>query len=826
MTRRDPSFFESNLMRTRCLPVIIIMISLFFVRMVPPALSESLDANSLPTLPRVQVEARALPPLGGESSLNRAQIEHLASPRGKTSDLLGLFPGVQLRESAYSSNTAGEIAPDAFSISGGRPEANNFIVDGIGNNSLLDPAQRSNDQISEVSGHAQQFFFDKNLIESIRVLRSNISARYGRFTGGVVEADTLEPRTQFGGQLTYRATSSTWSHFQLGNDNRETFENSESADNQPEFLKQNLSAILHAPVNANSGAVVSYALQHANIPLHNFGLRENQKRQAQNFFAKYQNEIDANHSLTVSALYAPYSADYFTRTVKNSRYQLEGGGTQLAAKLGRESPMGKSTFDLAYQKSHNRRNAPPDFFNWRNTPSKSWGTTSFSREGGYGDLDNSEQSLVANFSHELAKQQFAGSQHQVIAGLQTTWTKTQDQRIHDMNIYSSTLAENVNCGGDNRLCIDNEQYFSSKTTYPADKVSADILMTAAYLEDEITLGQLRLRPGVRFAWDDTIRQLDSAPRLAAGYDLFDNGHTLLIGGINRYYGANLLAVKRAEQKRPFEKYTRGLDEQGLPTGWVYDRAGSISYRQDTKLKTPHADEWTLGIKQRLWQGELNLDYLERKGQDLLVTNRYDSDPDPQVTRYFREWRNDGKSTHQEVNLGWSRQFDRQFFSLHATWQKTRANSQSYDDTFNDSEEDLAELIWYKGKIGTKDELLVKDYNRPLRIVMIYTCELMEKLQFSQTTTYRSSYKTSEKTGETRSIDEQTTAEVYEDVTNDHALIFDVHLAANIWPGTLKQKALWLSIDVYNIFDQRTKLGDSQTDYELGRQFWLGVDYRF
>jgi hypothetical protein len=813
-------------MHTPSLRAGIIAILFIFVTGGPLAFGESLDGNSLPTLPRVQVEAPALPPLGGEASFNRARIERLASPRGTTSDLLGLLPGVQLSESAYASNTAGEIAPDAFSISGGRPEANSFLVDGIGNNSLLDPGQRSNDQISDVTGHAQQFFLDTSLLENLRVLRSNISARYGQFTGGVVEADTLEPGTQFGGQLTYRRTSAEWSHFQLDEDNREKFENSETADNQPEFLKQNLSVVLHTPVNANSGAVFSYALQQAKIPLHNLGFRQTQKRQAQNFFAKYHNELSLNHSLTFSALYAPYTAEYFIKTVKNSSYQIEGGGTQLSAKLDHESSLGNSTFDLAFQNSHNRRNAPPDFFNWRNTPSKNWGTTSFSREGGYGDINKTEQSIIANINHELTKLQLAGSQHQATAGLQTSWTKTRDQRIRDMNIYSSTLDENVNCGGDNRLCLDNEQYFNSKTTYVADQGSADILMTAVYLEDEITFGQLRLRPGLRFSWDDYIRQLNSAPRLAAGYDLFADGHTLLIGGINRYYGVNLLGVKLAEQKSPFEKYTRGLDEQGLPADWVYDRAGSISYRQNSRLKTPYTNEWTLGVKQRLWQGELSLDYLERKGHDLLVTNRYDSDPDPQVTSYFREWRNDGRSTHQEVNLGWSRHFERQFFSLHATWQKTRANSQSYGDTFTDSAEDLAELIWYKGEIGTKDELLVKDFNRPLRIVLIYTCELMERLHFSNTTTYRSSYKTSEKTGETWPIDEQTTADVYEDVKNDHALIFDWHLAANIWPKTFKQNALWLTLDIYNVFDQRTRLGISQTDYELGRQFWLGANYRF
>jgi len=817
---------EADVMLSRPLSAGIIMLTFFFVTGPSSALAEPLDVGRLPNLPRVKVEAPALFSLSGEASLNRTQLKLLANPRGQTNDLLRLFPGVQLSESAYSSNTAGEIAPVAFSISGGRAEANNFLIDGMGNNSLLDPGQRGNDQISDVTGHAQQFFLDPNLLENIRVLRSNISARYGQFTGGVVEADTLAPDTHFGGQLNYRTTSSELSHFQLDDDKREKFKNSASADNQPEFVKQNLSAVVHTPINTHSGAVVSYALQHAAIPLHNFGQRQTQKRQSQNFFAKYHNDLNLNHSLTVSALYAPYTADYFIKTVKNSSYEIQGGGTQLSAKFGSEHTLGQSSLALAFQKSHNSRNSPPDFFNWKTTPTKDWGTTSFSREGGYGDIDKSEQSLIANINHAFTQQQFAGSRHEILGGLETTWIQTQTRRPEALNIYSATLDENVSCANDQRLCIDNEQYFNSKTTYPTDKATADILLTAIYLEDDLALGRLKLRPGIRLSWDNYIQQLNNAPRLAAGYDLFANGQSLLIGGINRYYGANLLGAKLVEQKRPFEKYTRELDEHAIPTAWIFDRNGSISYRQKTPLKTPYTDEWTLGFKQRLWQGELSFDYLQRKGHDLLVTNRYDADPDPQNVSYFKEWRNDGKSTHQEVNLGWSRQFERQFFSLHASWQKTRANSQSYDDTFNDSEENLAELIWYEGKIGTREDLLVEDFNRPVSIVLIYAAEPWGNLRFSNTTNYRSAYKTTEKTGEIRQLDEQTTAEVYENVKNDHALTFDWHLAAKIWPQIASRNALWLTLDLYNVFDQRTKLGKSESDYELGRQLWLGATYRF
>jgi outer membrane receptor protein involved in Fe transport len=36
----------------------------------------------------------------------------------------------------------------------------------------------------------------------------------------------------------------------------------------------------------------------------------------------------------------------------------------------------------------------------------------------------------------------------------------------------------------------------------------------------------------------------------------------------------------------------------------------------------------------------------------------------------------------------------------------------------------------------------------------------------------------------------------------------------------------LSLEVNNVFDRTPPAGESETTYELGRQFWLGMTYEF
>jgi hypothetical protein len=92
------------------------------------------------TLAPVTVVGAMENPATGASSLDAPLIKSLPKGDGDLNELLKWLPDVQLSDQGNSSATAGEILPTDISISGGKPYENNFMVDGLGSNDLLDPA--------------------------------------------------------------------------------------------------------------------------------------------------------------------------------------------------------------------------------------------------------------------------------------------------------------------------------------------------------------------------------------------------------------------------------------------------------------------------------------------------------------------------------------------------------------------------------------------------------------------------------------------------------------------------------------------------------------
>ena len=79
-----------------------------------------------------------------------------------------------------------DMRPAKVSISGGQFYDNYFSIDGVGVNSRLDVVDIGNpqDYNEAAGGSAQSIWLDSNLLESVTVRDSNVSARYGGFTGG------------------------------------------------------------------------------------------------------------------------------------------------------------------------------------------------------------------------------------------------------------------------------------------------------------------------------------------------------------------------------------------------------------------------------------------------------------------------------------------------------------------------------------------------------------------------------------------------------------------------------------------------------------------
>jgi hypothetical protein len=802
--------------------------------------AEEGDEKEVPTLEQVIVVGQAEAALTVSETLSREKLDLLPSKNGSINEALGVLPGVQLGEFHRTSDNAGEILPPNLSISGGRTYENNFTTDGFSNNSLLDPTYDNIDNTSNVPGHPQQSFLHPSLVENVTVFRSNVPARYGSFTGGVVDIETRDPSGVFGGEVSVRHTRSEWTKFHESRDREEEYDNPIAGGVQPEFDKYDGSLLLDVPITEDTGLLASYSLIHSKIPYYQIEVPENtinkqdQYRSIENFFLKAVTHFNADTNLSITGTYAPYEADYFRDEVVNSDYTLENHAYSLVTNLEHRTNSATIEFGLGHARSSNSREAPNLYYNWQVTESKPWGEITdagkkfqYSKEGGFGDIEKEQESLSANIHITLDPMGHETVQHNVSFGLSHERINGSFDRTEEATNYTlASKNDAVICEAGAIDCINNEQFMWVKTVYPEDNAEITIKFYDAYLEDRIEVGQLTLRPGLRISSENFQDNTNLAPRLAAGYDLFDDGKTNVYAGFNRYYGKTLMTNALEEQKDPFTIWRRSTKlVNNKPQEWQERVRSSIAAKQLSDLNTPYSDEITVGLNHDLFGGMLDINYLERDGEDQLASKLLEKDPD---TGYiYTEWTDDGESTHQSASISWERSWRNHYLLLGATWQETETSNSDYGEVTEKVDERFDgyfDPVWYRNSLVDRSDLPRPDFNREVVSNLVYSVRLPFDFTFTNATRYRSGYKALEDTGEDKDLPSGLSYDIYEEVKQPESWIFDWSLQ---WEKVFRNThSIAVRADLNNVFNQKVLAGNSDDIYELGRQFWFGMTYTF
>jgi len=784
-------------------------------------------------------------------TIDKELIEKLPGTNGNVTELLKNIPGVQLSESLDNSRTGGEIRPPEISIAGGRTADNNFIIDGGTNNSVLDPDFTSYHNTENIPGHSQRIFLLDHLVEEVTVYRSNIPARYGSFTGGVVDVKTTDPDTEFGGEIGYRRTRSHWGQIYINPEDEEDFYNSINADDQPYFDKHQTHATVHLPIEENIGLLIDYSRLESSIPLKEFSGKTVQRRKNENFFLKYLAKPNPTTEVRLSLTHAPYKGDYNLSKTINSDFTLIGGGSKFGAEIKKRINAGELEIIFNLQQSENSREATNNWYSWKVTPSKNWGTTS-SLEGGYGDLKKEENSLETGVHFSANELRQSSLVHKITFGTEVNYTKASFDRPEDATQYIGRLADGskaiypvIACPPGDPLCIDGEQYVYYKLTRPANEAHASIFDVQSYVEDQLKIKRLTIAPGLRVSYENYQKNLNFAPRFGATYDLFGTNETIIKSGYNRYYNGNLLAHELASKQAQSVRAYRCEEDPithlcAKPTNynpnfdWLEIPKTSFSATRVSDLKTPYADEFNIGIEQTLFGGQLEISYIDRDYKDQIVTQVLDKDDDNYT---YSEYSNDGRRKHEEVSLSWVKSWPKQTFFFNVTWQETKSNSTSYIESFDvnqltDDPDELDTLVWYQGQLTNRFNVPTNDYNRPYKASLIYTVELPLGMSFSNETNYRSRYQVVEKitTGDVTFPDGSVVNvktldnDYYDRVTKHSALIFDWKLGweSPEWYGN----GLEVSLEILNVFNRKVEVGTEEGEYQKGRQYWAGMTYKF
>lgn len=788
------------------------------------------QAENLPVLPVVTVKGTRIAPMTGVTILDRELIGNLPARNGTINELISIVPGVQYSETSTHSFTGGEITPPGVSISGGRIYENNYTIDGFSNNSALDPGTTRTNDISVLPGHPQQFFLDPHLIEQVTVYDSNIPAEHGGFTGGLVEAETLDPVDEFWGNINYRTTRDSWTKFYIHPSDEDDFQSSEFSSKQPRFTKHDGGFSLNIPIGSDMGVLTSYQRLQSDIPLSYFGTTKDQTRVYENFFLKYGYHITNKSRIYITGSYAPYKNEYFNESStvsKNSDYSIEGNSTSVSSKFEHETSIGTLGVDASYSHQQNEKKAPLEKFRWSLTDSIDWGSN---LEGGTGPLENSQEDIQFN-SHFSFQEVLTGElSHQIKIGMEAEHSKqTYDRPVtaYYYNYYSNYKddAGNVipeynvvkdlpiDCNGA-IACIDNEQYLPVRNVYEAGYSEASFNRYAVFLQNAMSWRKLELFPGIRISHDSYTENTNVAPRISAAFDISGNQKSIIFAGANRYYSQNLLTDKLRETRSATNLFEyRPSPEADFDTPFSVNSFFGVLW-EATDLKTPYSDEVTIGFIQAILNGTLKAQYIKRQGRDELARELIVHDPDDGY-KYYR-FNNNGRTDHESYQITWNRAWRNHYLEINGTHQETTTSNLKYTDMV--SIDKTEELIWYNGELLSYGEVPRKDFNRPTVVNLIYSGQLPFNTKFTNTTKYRDAYYRFKYVRTDDGIRVYEKEKNHSATTTDWRFSYSFLLAGN--------QNIVLTLDIYNVFNEKAYVTYKDDEFEIGRQYWLGMEYNF
>ncbi|MGX3010626.1 TonB-dependent receptor plug domain-containing protein [Helicobacter sp. 23-1044] len=853
------------------------------------------------------------------SSVSKDTLDSSPNANGDITSILKILPNVQFSKQQNSSSTPGEIDPADISISGGLYYQNSFLLDGFNMNNDLDPANGSSyTETTALPGRSQGLNIDSSLVDSITVLDSNVSASYGGFSGGVVEATTKKATKKFGANLSYQISqgnanptkhSMTQYHIYERTDTTyQNFLNSSSAGNQPEFTKHSIRASVESKFHEQAGIVASFSTIQSFIPLNSGSAtylantlddtRKTQKRQSYNLFLKAHYDPIDSLSLEAQYAYMPQYNNYFIYNAKDSAFDFLSGGHQGGLKASWDNGVGFFTAqtNVNYMDS-SRVNSAPNMMGWRASAEKNWtsdltnGTVS---EGSYGNVNTKQLNATLKIAQEFEPLTLDIWKNTFNVGAEYIYTNAYYERMEDMWFFGSAFMRPLQAGqtclegdiacsnspvyftgtsGGQNWANNNGQYAYRTSFYKAGKINLDNHAIGAWVEDDMKLdfgngGDMNARIGLRLDYDTLMSKATIAPRFSLNYILpyskWESGRdfaTQLTFGANRYYGRNLFAYKLMDSRSALQ-YTL---QRNSYISW--DNATTTQNKNDTnfkKIRVPYSDELMGGITQRIYMFVISAKYIYRAGKDEI--RRMCQAPDGSIssmnctsnvyieglinTRDLRfVYTNEGRSASDIVSLSISNNGGLDFgdvknnISLAFDWTNVRRNYDDYDTSMT-ADELNNEMIWYGGQVVSYANKPATNFAQPYTFRLNTTTTFPIKSTkwlwnnfFSWKSPYYAMANIRESTQKFKDLKAQypEITAAFEKYRVPFSFSWDMRVGFEV--DIYKGNTLYVNLDILNVLNNKNLIIASATYadnagataipvYEVGRQFWLQVGYKF
>lgn len=794
------------------------------------------DGNSSNTKDDSTIKSDAIyqsydPVDSGTSVMSETSVQNNKPGGINTTDLLKSSPFVQMDNSLDDATQENiqSIRPQDFSISGGNYYDNNIQIDGVSATSIHDVVTPSNydgstndlDWNNVVGQTSQSLYVSPDLIGSVEIMDSNISAEYGDFVGGVVNYELRKPKKEFGFSL-----SSSFQNDSMVEYHKPTEYDPDEDDNDPpNFTKQQTTVSFDLPLTEKLSVLASYSQSTSEVEYtqnEEYGGTTGENGDtSQNFLLKAVYEYRDNLTFEGQFIHSPYESERDLPNAINDLTVSHSSGTQgyLSASgyVGMTDWTSKLSVlhnDASRTSSNERYVLDGEFLDWCDT-------TSNCNDGGIGDLDQTQTDYA--WTSSLSTMLDHGTLNY---GSEFKYTYAGKSRPEDVYYYYSAKksgADDFICDSDDRSCTADMADWKY-TQYDAFDADVGVYSHALWAEYLTQLGQVELRMGTRYSYDDFMDNHNLAPRLTASWEFIDD--TYLTLGANRYYANKMIGYAIKEQIPASTCYQRDMkdtsdgDWGGVPGDWYECSSQPVTDQySDSGLDTPYSDELTLALTiPTFLDGNARFKTVYRQNRKQFAKS--DELTDANGDDYY-EMTNNGETDYYGYSIEWSGHYETHFFNANVTWSETKNNGLV---DYSSDPEDETEYVYYHGQVMTLADMYEHDarqnYAAPFRASASWSTFWFDRaLMTNATLYYRGKYEYLTDTTENYTDSDGNRYDIYD--VEERKAITTVDLNATYRFLKYKQHNASLDIRVKNLFDE---VEESESSYQIGRSFWLGLNY--
>lgn len=806
------------------------------------------QGDSAPVYELQAVEARDEGDTFGKTELTETEIAMAPVTNNNVTELLRGESFVQFDANSRSGATGGEITPSQISIRGSRHYENNFMINGVSNNSTLAPSGWDSTQAygSVPTGDAQAINISTDLLESVTVLSENVSAEFGDFTGGVVNAKIRDARTDgWHGRIWTRHTRDSWArqHWIEGSEAAENDTPSSQDGLQKEFKRTTLGATVEGGLDdGRLGVMLSVERTKSKIPVwSSYGTLKEKKdssRQQDNMMLKINTDPSNDFYASATLNYTPYEADVVAGTIKDGEFSLEGGGIGVIFNTRLRTQHGEWKNDLGWSKTEVSRYADSNAnYTWLTRPNNrqsdyvTWSNNKNAFEGLMGDYEQKQQALTLKSVFAAYPTEWLVGTHTLKVGGEYQYVRAAMQDEGYSTFYSPKASNTVQGSLKNGV-VAGEQYAVYKSVQDPYGKTADYQSVALFAEDEIRIERFTVRPGVRVSYDDLVKDINIAPRFTVNADVLNDQRFVLGAGYNRYYGSQVLA-QSLRARTSVERYSRTLGANGELSDWKYlSGGGDVDFNENVKdLKTPHTDELVLSASANVLGGtKVTLMGVKRDYRDQLRTKSVDA-----KSSYYL-LTNDGRSDYKGLTLTIDRGFDlgswgRHHASFGVTRSDLKGNSTNWTSSWNEITDNgiiNPDFAIVDGQKVAMDSMEANNFNSDWVITYTHNAYFLnDRLRSTVWLRWESAADRLIKDG--LQTDNGIRYQKYK--THKNKALFNIDLSLQYDFYRHGDVTVTGSLEVLNLFDHKnlvntsTNASDTGT-YCMGRQFFAGLEARF